>query len=222
MTKVRIEYHKTASHNIEPQKGFTNECPAELPVPEGHLIVPELRGQNGIVAWRTISKEIHPPNAVWIADAAHPQLSPVEGENVDFRWNSHCISGTQGAELIGGMDHISHFHFIVAKGFEPDIHPYSSCFHDYRKTISTGFIEWLRDKDIDTVIVAGLATNYCVAATCRDLSEAGFRVILNLGGSRGIGSQAEIDRCLEELVRQYGVITVSSYNEIELTGGNEG
>lgn len=216
VNKIKVFFNRTASHNVEPQKGFTPLCPDELPVAEGELIVPELNGQNGIVAYKTLSKEIHPPNAVWIATSEHPQFSPVEGENVDVRWNPHCISGTKGVELIGGMAPVSSFDFIVAKGFEPDLHPYSSCYHDQKKKISTGFIEWLRARDIDTVIVGGLATDYCVAETCKDLSRAGFRVILNLGGCRGIGSVEQIALCVENLRSEYQVIPVNSYRDIDV------
>ncbi|MEI6457174.1 MAG: isochorismatase family protein [bacterium] len=214
--KITVIFNKTASHNVEPQKGFTPLCPDELPVHDGDKIVPELNGQNDLVAYKTLSKEIHPPNAVWIATKEKPQFTPAEGGNVDLHWNPHCISGTMGVELIDGIGPVTNFDFIVAKGFEPDLHPYSSCYHDYQKKISTGFIEWLRFRNVDTVIVGGLATDYCVAETCRDLARDGFRVILNLGGSRGIGTQEEIARCVEDLMQNYHIIAVNSYTDIEV------
>lgn len=213
---MTVVFNRTASHNVEPQKGFTPLCPDELPVLDGDKIVPELNGQNGIVAYKTLSKEIHPPNAVWLATEENPQFSPVAGENVDVHWNPHCISGTKGVELIDGIGPVSNFDFIVAKGFEPDLHPYSSCYHDHKKKISTGFIEWLRSRNVDTVIVGGLATDYCVAETCKDLSRAGFQVILNLGGSRGIGTKEETDICVENLIHEYHVMAVNSYTDIEV------
>lgn len=215
LEKVTVLFSKTASHNVDPQKGFTPLCPDELPVPDGHNIVSELNGQNSIVAYKTFSKDIHPMNAIWLASSDKPQFSPVEGENVDIRWNAHCMSGTKGAELLDGLN-VTNYDFFVAKGFEPDLHPYSSCYHDLKKTISTGLIEWYDSKDISTVIVAGLATNYCVAETVKDLSNAGFQVILNLGGCRGIGTQEEIDKCVETLIDDYNAIVVNSFTDIEV------
>ena len=212
--KVAVSFHETASHCVEPQKGFTPLCPDELPVPGGNEIVDELVGQNEIVAFRTLSKEIHPPNAIWIATDDQPQFSAIRGENVDLRWNPHCISGTKGVELIDGIGPITGFDFIVAKGFEPDMHPYSGCYHDHRKTISTGLIEWYRSKGITTVIVGGLATNYCVAETCKDLSLAGFRVILNLGGCRGIGTWETVLQSVKALIDGFQVEVVNTYREI--------
>ncbi|MCK9204758.1 MAG: isochorismatase family protein [Bacteroidales bacterium] len=216
MKKVAVVFNETASLHVEPQKGFTPLCPDELPVPEGDQIVPELKGQNRMAAYRTISKEIHPPNAIWIATKDNPQFDPIGGENVDLRWNPHCISGTKGVEMIDGLEPVTSYDFIVVKGFEPDMHPYSACYHDIQKKIATGLIEWYKSKNIKSVIVGGLATNYCVAETCKDLSVAGFRVILNLGGCRGIGTKEEVERSVEILIHDYKVIPVNSYLDIEV------
>jgi nicotinamidase/pyrazinamidase len=215
LEKVTVVFDKTASHNVDPQKGFTPLCPDELPVPDGHNIVDELNGQNDLVGYRTFSKDIHPVNAIWLASPDKPQFSPVEGENVDIRWNAHCMSGTKGAELLDGLD-VADYDFFVAKGFEPDLHPYSSCYQDLKKTISTGLIEWFNSKDISTVIVGGLALDFCVNETVKDLVTAGFQVILNLGACRGIGTQEQLDKCVETLINDYNVIVVNSYKDIEV------
>jgi len=215
--KISVVFDKTASHNVDPQKGFTPLCPDELPVNEGDKIVDELNGQNNLVKYKTVSKDVHPANAIWLANSKKPQFTPVKGENVDIAWNAHCMSGTYGMELIDGLPEMKEYDFFLAKGFEPDLHPYSSCYHDLNKKISTGLIEWYESKNITTVIVAGLATNFCVSETCKDLSEAGFQVILNLGGCRGIGTEEEINKIGNELVDTFNVIIVNSYNEIEVT-----
>ena len=214
--KIIVVYDKTASHNVDPQKGFTPLCPDELPVPDGDNIVTELVGQNELVAYRTVSKDMHPANAIWLATKEKPQYTPVEGDNVDIRWNAHCMSGTKGAELLDGLGKMSDFDFFLAKGYEPELHPYSSCYHDLKKTISTGLIEWYNSKNISTIIVGGLATNYCVGETVIDLVNAGFQVILNLGACRGIGSTEDVDKYVNELVEKYGVLVVNSYNEIDV------
>lgn len=220
LEKVTVIFDKTASHNVDPQKGFTPLCPNELPVPDGDNIVSELNGQNSIVAYKTFSKDMHPANAIWIATENKPQFSLIEGENVDIRWNAHCISGTKGAELLDGLI-VKNYDFFIAKGFEPDLHPYSSCYHDLKKTISTGLIEWYLANNITTVIVGGLALNLedtplCVGETIIDLVNAGFQVILNLGSTRGLGSDEGRNKFINRLVDEYGVLVVDSYTEIEV------
>ena len=138
MKLITVVFEKTASHNVDPQNGFTPLCQDELPVPEGDKIVPELNGQNKLVLYKTVSKDMHPANAIWISNNNRPQFSPVKGENVDIAWNAHCMSGTYGAELIDGLPRMVDYDFFVAKGFEADLHPYSSCYHDLNKNISTG------------------------------------------------------------------------------------
>lgn len=216
MKAVSVVFSKTASHNVDPQKGFTPLCPSELPVPDGHNIVDELNGQNNLVKYKTVSKDVHPANASWLATVNKPQFSPVEGEDVDVAWNAHCMSGTYGTELIDGLPRMKDYDFFVAKGFEPDLHPYSSCYHDLSKKVSTGLIEWYNSKDISTVIVGGLATNYCVGSTVIDLVEAGFQVVLNLGGCRGIGTEDQINEYVNMLVDKYHVLVVESFNDIEV------
>lgn len=214
LEKITVVFDKTASHNVDPQKGFTPLCPNELPVPGGDTIVDELNGQNNLVKYKTVSKDVHPANAIWLSNSIQPQFSPVEGDNVDVAWNAHCMSGTYGAELLDGLPKMTDYNFFIAKGFEPNLHPYSSCYHDLKKNISTGLIEWYNSKRITTVIVSGLATNYCVGQTVIDLVNAGFQVILNLGGCRGIGS--EVETYVNMLIETYNVLVVNSFKEIEV------
>lgn len=217
MEKVIVVFNTTASHNVDPQNGFSPLCPDELPVPEGDLIVDELNKQNSLVKYKTVSKDMHPANAIWLASKDIPQFSPVEGDNVDIAWNKHCMSGTFGAELLPGLPKMKEYDFFLAKGFEADLHPYSSCYHDLNKTISTGLIEWYKDKGINTVIVGGLAINYCVGSTVIDLVEAGFTVVLNLAASRGIGTKEDIDNYVNMLINKYDVKVVNSSDDIKVT-----
>jgi nicotinamidase/pyrazinamidase len=81
--------------------------------------------------------------------------------------------------------------------------------------MSTGVIEWLKAKDITHVLVGGLATDYCVKATARQLAEAGFRVILNRAACRGIAPDTT-EAALDEL-RAVGVQLIDSVEALEPT-----
>ena len=215
---ITLKRSETASHNVDPQKGFTPLCPDELPVEDGHNIVPELIGQNKKAKYKTFSKDVHPANALWIATKEFPQFSPIEGENLDIRWKLHCASGTKGMELLDGLN-VTEYDFFIAKGFEPDMHPYSSCYHDLNKSVSTGLIEWFRDKGVKNIIVGGLALNseeipLCVGETIIDLVNVGFKVVLNMGATRWLGSIEGKNIFLANLVEKYKVIIVDSYKDI--------
>lgn len=180
------ERRRIASFDVDCQYTFTPECPDELPVKGGAEIVPELNAQAGLGAWRLGSKDAHSPHAKWVADARHPPFTPVAGANMDLRWPAHAVPGTRGFELIEGLPAVTDYDYFVWKGVEPDMHPYGACWHDHAHRLSTGVIEFLHAHDVNTVLVGGLATDYCVKHTVLELHEAGFRVILNLAAVRGV------------------------------------
>lgn len=183
---MKIDKTSTASFDIDPQNGFTPVCPDELPVPDGTGIVEQLNTQATFARLRVVSKDAHPPQAIWGATPQQPQFTPVAGDNVDIRWNMHCVPGTKGFELIAGLPNIIGYDFAVFKGVEPDMHPYGACYHDLNDTLSTGVIEYLKQNAITTVICGGLATDYCVKLTVLQLLKAGLNVIVNLAACRGI------------------------------------
>ena len=62
---------------MDAQNTFTPLCPNELPVAEGHLIAGELNLQAKFASLRIASREAHPRDALWIADAHHAPLTPL-------------------------------------------------------------------------------------------------------------------------------------------------
>jgi len=215
--KIRVISERTASHNVDPQKGFTPLCPNELPVPDGHLIGKELAKQNLIGIVKTISRDMHSKNALWVATEENPQFTPIVGhKNVDMFWNLHCESGTFGSEILDELGKIEDFNFIVNKGVDPHLHPYTSVYHDQEGKISTGLIEFYNYHNITTIIVGGLALNYCVGETLKDLSNAGFQVILNLAATKGLGTEEELDKYIEMLVIDYNILVINSVKDIEI------
>lgn len=177
-----------ASFDVDCEYTFTPECPDELPVAGGTEIVPELNAQARFARYRVGSKDAHSPRAVWVADAAHPPFTPIEGDNMDVHWPVHAVPGTRGFELIEGLPPVTAYDFFVWKGVEPDMHPYGACYHDHARTLSTGVIEFLRERGVDTVLVGGLAADYCVKHTALELRDAGLRVVLNRAAVRGIAA----------------------------------
>ena len=211
MKNLFVTYGKTVSMDVDAQNGFTPICPNELPVSEGNDIVEECNKNAKKAKFRYMSKDAHPSTGAWIATEETPQFSKVDGyKNIDIRWNEHCTVGTKGFELIDGLPHPSEYDFIVYKGVEKDMHPYSPIYHDLEKNISTGVIEKAKCDGIDTFILGGLALNFCVKEAALDLKAAGFRVIINLGATREIEG---VDSGLE-LMEKCGVEFVETADEI--------
>ena len=202
-----------ASFDIDAQNTFTPVCPNELPVAEGDQIADELNAQAKFASLRLGSRDAHTMDALWLSDAEHAPLTPIEGHpDLDVRWPAHAIIGTKGFDFIAGLDPKA-YDFQIYKGIEPDKHPYGACYHDLKNTLSTGAIEFLRCHGITTVICGGLATDYCVKNTVLQLKAAGFDVILNKAACRGIAPDT-IAAAMEEMAAA-GVKFVECAAELE-------
>jgi nicotinamidase/pyrazinamidase len=201
---LRIDKQTTASFDVDPQCGFTPLCPAELPVPGGDEIAPELNAQARFARVRLVSKDCHPAEAPWVAGSAEEIMQPVAGDypNLDIKWPPHCVVGTEGNRLIPGLPDESEYDLLIEKGQDPQMHPYGACFHDLQEIRPTGVLEWLRDQGVETVLLGGLATDYCVKTTGLQLLRAGFRVCVNRARCRGVSLETS-QQALEEL-RQAG------------------
>ncbi|PLY13277.1 MAG: nicotinamidase [Desulfuromonas sp.] len=211
----KLIFETTAAFDVDAQKGFTPLCPSDLPVPDGADIVGELNAQAAYAKIRVASKDCHPATAPWVAANPSEVLTPVEGDypNLDVKWPAHCVVGTEGNQLIPGLPAEAAYDLIVEKGTDPEKHPYGACFHDLADTESTGAIEFLRAKGIKTVVVGGLATEYCVNLTATQLLKAGFEVILNLGACRGLDQNA-IEKAIESL-KGCGATIINTASELE-------
>lgn len=192
MNYKTVDFNFTVSLDVDAQKGFTPICPNELPVKGGDEIAIECNKNALKAKYRYMSKDAHPSTAEWKATEEKPQFTPIIGKkNMDIVWNEHCSVGTNGFELIDGLPHPSQYDFIVYKGAEKDMHPYSPIYHDLAKKISTGIIEKAKCDNIDTFILGGLALDFCLGEAAFDLKKSGFRVIVNLGATRAIGNKKE-------------------------------
>jgi nicotinamidase/pyrazinamidase len=94
------------------------------------------------------------------------------------QWPEHCVQDTEGAELHPSLEH-ELVHVIVDKGHNPETEGYSG-FEE------TDLLQLLREHEIDTMTVVGLATDYCVKNTALDALRHGFKVTVDLEGVRGV------------------------------------
>lgn len=208
----------TACFDVDPQRGFSPLCPQELPVPEGDQIVSELNAQAAFGDFRLVSKDCHPAQAPWVAATPEETLQPVAGNfpDLDVKWPPHCVVETEGNRLLPGLPAEADYDLVIEKGVDPLKHPYGACYHDLQETESTGAIEWLQDRGITTLIIGGLATDYCVKMTVLQLLRAGFRVIVNLAACRGISPDSTREAIAT--MQQQGAVLIDSSRELSRAG----
>jgi nicotinamidase/pyrazinamidase len=160
--------HESALLVVDMQRGFTTLCPAELPVPGGLEIVPNV---NRLLAldWRRIdaSQDWHPPDHRSFLGKADNLYPP------------HCVMNTWGADFVPGLD-TQRFHAIWRKGFQRDFEAYAVTAQH------PGIFALYREAKLTTVVVCGIATNICCFHAARDFRQAGFRVLMIEDASAGI------------------------------------
>jgi len=183
---IQLRRSQTAAVDVDPQKGFSELCPNELPVQGALEIVSELKNNHAKASIKIVSRDMHPPGAAWEAETPSQMLEPVGLPEVDIKWNPHCVVGTSGVELLPGLPAIRDYDFQINKGIDPDAHPYGAFYHDQADTLSNGGIEFLRSRQIKSVIVGGLALDFCVKKSVEQLVAAGFDVVLNLAATRAV------------------------------------
>lgn len=212
MKQITLYKESTASFDVDSQTGFTPLHPEQLPVPDGHTIGNALNEQAKYARLRIMSKDAHPPHPIWLASNKTPQFTKIENEkNVDLYWKMHCCVGLPGFELLPELPHPSEYNFLIYKGVENDMHPYTACYHDQEKKISTGVIEYLSSQKIKTILIGGLALDYCVKDTAIDLINVGFRVIINISATKAINDKLDLKE-MENLK----IIFINNIDELKL------
>lgn len=91
-------------------------------------------------------------------------------------WPSHCVEGTHGGAVHEMLQPYMREELTFYKGCDRDTEQYSGYEGMNRAGQSLG--EVLGLLDVKDVYVCGIATEFCVKATCKDLLKAGFNVHL--------------------------------------------
>jgi nicotinamidase/pyrazinamidase len=159
-----------------------------LAVPQGDEIAGRLHEliDSGRFDLVVATRDWHPPD--------HGSFSAAGG-----RWPEHCVADTDGAQLHPALD-AAKVDVVVDKGRDPSTEGYSGF-------DGTDLAQILRDRGVDRITVAGLATDYCVRATALDALDEGFAVTLDTAASRGIDAEpGDVERALAEVRAAGGVV----------------
>jgi nicotinamidase/pyrazinamidase len=108
------------------------------------------------------------------------------------QWPRHCVQGSWGAQLHPAID-TSRVDVVIDKGTAPDTDGYSAF-------DGTGLAQLLRDRQIDEVLVVGLATDYCVRASAVDAIGLGLGAAIDPEAVRGVElNPGDSERALHEV-----------------------
>ena len=165
--------------------------------PQGNLYV---KGGEQIVPF--VNAEIHAAEMagarVFYTQDWHPESTPHFQKDGGI-WPVHCVQGTWGAELhpalvVGGP--------IVKKGSngEDGYSGFTTRDSLSGETTETPLGEMLATAGITALVIAGLATDYCVKSTVLDARDRGYPVTVLQNGIRAVDLQpGDGDRAIEEM-----------------------
>ncbi|MCW4352140.1 nicotinamidase [Hoyosella sp. YIM 151337] len=113
-------------------------------------------------------------------------------------WPVHCKVGTEGSEFHPDLE-LQRVEAVFSKG------EYTAAYSGFEGATSDGIplADWLRNHQVTSVDVVGIATDHCVRATALDAARAGLDTRVLLDYTVGV-SPDTIDRALAEL-RENGV-----------------
>ena len=211
---MTLNYPGSALIIIDVQNDF---CPGgALEVEKGDKVIEPLNRLAALFAARygkvAATQDWHPPDHVSFS-ASHNNKKP--GDTIDLPelknqilWPIHCVQGSLGADFHTGLD-LKPVNVIIRKGFRKNLDSYSAFFENDRKT-STGLDGFLKALSIDTVVLGGLATDYCVFYSAMDARSLGYNTIVASDAVRGVDfPKGSVDKALKSMVEAGILITES-------------
>lgn len=188
---------------IDVQNDF---CPGgALAVDEGDQVVPVINRLMGEFDHVILTQDWHPAGHSSFA-SQHPGKAPFGDIEMAYGmqrlWPDHCVQGSPGADFHPEL-YLDRAELVIRKGFRKAIDSYSAFFENDHET-PTGLAGYLRERGLDDLTFAGLATDFCVAYSAIDARREGFSARVVMEGSRGIdlaGSMA----AMTEKMREAGV-----------------
>lgn len=219
---------KTAILAIDMQNTFANSTLGELPIPGADnifgstSILMEFLEKIRMNPIKVASQDWHPLNHISIATDERPAFSQFEynltipKHNKNFTmtqtaWPSHGIANTFGAELDHRFN--STGFKVFKKGTKSIIDSYSAFGDELGGLVEdTGLHTYFQSENVITVMVFGLATDYCVKYTIKDAFRLGYKIILFLPGSAGITPEG-VNSTIE-LVEKNGGLVIRNMFEL--------
>ncbi len=176
-------------------------CPGGgLAVPDGDAVVPVVNALGRRFRHVVLTQDWHPAGHASFA-SSHPGRAPFETIELAYGpqvlWPDHCVQGSMGTAFHAGLD-LPHAEAVIRKGYRPGIDSYSGFVEADRRT-RTGLEGYLRERGIVRVVVAGLATDFCVNWTAQDAARAGFETIVVEDACRAIDLDGSLDRAWAEM-----------------------
>ncbi len=176
-------------------------CPGgALAVDKGDEILPAINRLIDESEHVILTQDWHPAGHSSFA-TSHPGKKPFDTIHMPYGpqtlWPDHCVQGTHGADFHPDLQW-TRAQMLIRKGFRIGVDSYSALFENDHQT-PTGLAGYLRERNIGSLTLAGLATDFCVAFSALDAVSHGFQVRVRLDACRGIDIGGSMNTMLEKM-----------------------
>jgi nicotinamidase/pyrazinamidase len=158
-----------------------------LAVADGDAVVPVINRLTERFGHVALTQDWHPSGHSSFA-TSHPGSAAFETIRMPYGeqtlWPDHCVQGTTGAAFHRQLA-TERAELVIRKGFRPEIDSYSA-FHENDRRTPTGLAGYLRERGLQRIFLAGLATDYCVYYSAMDARRLGFDTVIIEAGCRAI------------------------------------
>jgi nicotinamidase/pyrazinamidase len=200
MNRITIAHESDVLGLVDVQPTFMPG--GELPVPEGHAVLPVIARLLVPFRHAFATQDWHPPGHISFASThgAEPFSEIDLHYGRQTLWPEHGLQGSANAAIHPDIDQ-SRIQAIIRKGFHPHADSYSAFFENDRTT-PTGLDGWLRTRGFRRLFLAGLATDFCVAWSAEDAADLGYETYIIEDACRGIGLPGPGNRSTMDVARE--------------------
>jgi nicotinamidase/pyrazinamidase len=182
---------------IDVQNDF---CPGgALAVQGGDEVVGTINAAMNDFSCVVLTQDWHPHDHTSFAatQGAEPFSTAMMPYGPQTLWPTHCVQGSDGAAFHHSL-RTKPAQMILRKGFRTDIDSYSAFFENDRTT-ATGLDGYLRTRGVTGLVLAGLATDYCVGFSALDAVRLGYGVSVRLDACRAIDLDGSLKAMLDQM-----------------------
>jgi nicotinamidase/pyrazinamidase len=178
-----------------------------LPVNHGDEIIPVI---NQLLTCpfdvKVASQDWHPKNHGSFASTHGKDIGEhILLQNTDqILWPDHCIQDSFGAEISKDI-HVQHLEKIFHKGTSLNVDSYSA-FFDNAHLKSTGLFEYLKERGVEEVFIAGLAMDYCVKYSVLHALELKFKTHVIVDACKAVNLKTNDEFLSLQEMRNAGAI----------------
>jgi nicotinamidase/pyrazinamidase len=186
-----------------------------LAVPNGDAVIEVIHRVAPKFKHIVLTQDWHPAGHSSFA-SSHAGKQPYEQIELSYGmqtlWPDHCVQGSKGAEFHPALD-LPQAEIIVRKGARPQIDSYSAFFENDRTT-PTGLGDYLRDRNLTRVFLAGLAYDFCVGYSALDARRLGLQAIILRDACRAI----DLNGSVAKMEAEFAAAGVTLIESAELSG----